>query len=121
MRGAAVVAGATAVTPLLGEVATARTGRGAQLGPIPPDIRPGGAYDRYIAKLAAEDKFSGVVLLSHRGRTVLSRSYGCGSGFGRWRNGGGPGARAGPRRCGPGARTGGRGWTMRPSRGWRPS
>ncbi|MFC5749914.1 hypothetical protein [Actinomadura rugatobispora] len=35
-----------------------------------------GANDRYIAKPAAEDKFSGVVLLSHRGRTVLSRSYG---------------------------------------------
>jgi CubicO group peptidase (beta-lactamase class C family) len=43
---------------------------------IPPDTRPGGAYDRYLAKLAAEGKFSGVVLLSHRGRTVLSRSYG---------------------------------------------
>ncbi|GGM06334.1 hypothetical protein GCM10010129_57550 [Streptomyces fumigatiscleroticus] len=43
---------------------------------IPPDTRPGGAYDRYVAKLAAEGKFSGVVLLSHRGRTVLSRSYG---------------------------------------------
>ncbi|MFF5715327.1 serine hydrolase domain-containing protein [Streptomyces buecherae] len=43
---------------------------------VPPDARPGGAYDRYVAKLAAEDKFSGVVLLSHRGRTVLSRSYG---------------------------------------------
>ncbi|WP_433509200.1 serine hydrolase domain-containing protein [Nonomuraea sp. CA-143628] len=43
---------------------------------IPPDTLPGGAYDRYVAKLAAEDKFSGVVQLSHRGRTVLSRSYG---------------------------------------------
>jgi CubicO group peptidase (beta-lactamase class C family) len=43
---------------------------------IPPDTRPGGAYDRYVAKLAAEGKFSGVVMLSHRGRTVLSRSYG---------------------------------------------
>jgi CubicO group peptidase (beta-lactamase class C family) len=43
---------------------------------IPPDALPGGAYDRYVAKLAAEGKFSGVVLLSHRGRTVLSRSYG---------------------------------------------
>jgi CubicO group peptidase (beta-lactamase class C family) len=43
---------------------------------IPPDTLPGGAYDRYIARLAAEGKFSGVVLLSHRGRTVLSRSYG---------------------------------------------
>jgi CubicO group peptidase (beta-lactamase class C family) len=43
---------------------------------IPPDTLPGGAYDRYVAKLAAEGRFSGVVLLSHRGRTVLSRSYG---------------------------------------------
>jgi CubicO group peptidase (beta-lactamase class C family) len=43
---------------------------------IPPDTLPGGAYDRYVAQLAAEGKFSGVVLLSHRGRTVLSRSYG---------------------------------------------
>ncbi|MDI2129099.1 serine hydrolase domain-containing protein [Yinghuangia seranimata] len=43
---------------------------------IPPDARPDGAYDRYVAKLAAEGKFSGVVLLSHQGRTVLSRSYG---------------------------------------------
>lgn len=45
-------------------------------GRIPPETRPGGAYDRYVARLAAEGKFSGVVLLSHRGRTVLSRSYG---------------------------------------------
>ncbi|MFF8380678.1 serine hydrolase domain-containing protein [Streptomyces sp. NPDC015661] len=43
---------------------------------VPPDTRPGGAYDRYVAKLAAEGRFSGVVLLSHQGRTVLSRSYG---------------------------------------------
>ncbi|MFG3558977.1 serine hydrolase domain-containing protein [Micromonospora sp. NPDC047557] len=48
----------------------------ARPGPIPPETRPGGAYDRYVARLAAEGKFSGVVLLSHRGRTVLSRSYG---------------------------------------------
>jgi CubicO group peptidase (beta-lactamase class C family) len=44
-------------------------------GRIPPDPRPGGAYDRHVAELAAEDRFSGVVLLSHRGRTVLSRSH----------------------------------------------
>ncbi|HEY2672539.1 MAG TPA: serine hydrolase domain-containing protein [Rugosimonospora sp.] len=43
---------------------------------IPPGTLPGGAYDRYVAELAAQGKFSGVVLLSHRGRTVLSRSYG---------------------------------------------
>jgi CubicO group peptidase (beta-lactamase class C family) len=45
-------------------------------GRIPRDTLPGGAYDRYVARLAAQGKFSGVVLLSHRGRTVLSRSYG---------------------------------------------
>jgi CubicO group peptidase (beta-lactamase class C family) len=43
---------------------------------IPRDTLPGGAYDRYVAQLAAQGRFSGVVLLSHRGRTVLSRSYG---------------------------------------------
>src|SRR4051794_30047032 len=43
---------------------------------IPPDTLPGGRYDRYIAQLAAQGRFSGVVLLAHRGRTVLSRSYG---------------------------------------------
>jgi CubicO group peptidase (beta-lactamase class C family) len=45
-------------------------------GGVPPDARPGGAFDRYVAELAAQDRFSGVVLLAHRGRTVLSRSYG---------------------------------------------
>jgi CubicO group peptidase (beta-lactamase class C family) len=45
-------------------------------GELPPDALPGGAYDRYVARLAARGEFSGVVLLSHRGRTVLSRSYG---------------------------------------------
>lgn len=56
----------------------AGTGNAALAGHdrIPPETRPGGAYDRYVAQLAAEGKFSGVVLLSHRGRTVLSRSYG---------------------------------------------
>jgi CubicO group peptidase (beta-lactamase class C family) len=61
-----------AATPAATPGATARSGHDR----IPPDTLPGGAYDRYIAKLAAQDKFSGVVLLSYRGRTVLSRSYG---------------------------------------------
>ncbi|WP_067465833.1 serine hydrolase domain-containing protein [Actinomadura macra] len=65
-----VAAGAPLVGARPGHAAPALT------GPIPPDTRPGGAYDRYVAKLAAEGRFSGVVLLSHRGRTVLSRSYG---------------------------------------------
>ncbi|MFE6867957.1 serine hydrolase domain-containing protein [Kitasatospora sp. NPDC057692] len=59
--------------------AGARPGRADQASTdsdIPPATRPGGAYDQYVARLAAEGKFSGVVLLSHRGRTVLSRGYG---------------------------------------------
>ncbi|MEI5102701.1 serine hydrolase domain-containing protein [Streptomyces sp. PmtG] len=67
-----VAAGAMPAAARAGRAEAARTDRDA----IPPDTRPGGAYDRYVAKLAAEGKFSGVVLLSHRGRTVLSRSYG---------------------------------------------
>jgi CubicO group peptidase (beta-lactamase class C family) len=66
--------GLAAAAPLV----NAQLGHAAPAGDdrIPPDARPGGAYDRFVAQLAAEDKFSGVVLLSHRGRTVLSRSYG---------------------------------------------
>jgi CubicO group peptidase (beta-lactamase class C family) len=66
-----VAAGASLVGAQFSHAAPAPTDRD-----IPPDCRPGGAYDRYVAELAAEGRFSGVVLLSHRGRTVLSRSYG---------------------------------------------
>jgi CubicO group peptidase (beta-lactamase class C family) len=44
--------------------------------PIPVDLKPGGALDRLAADLAAKDEFSGSLLLTHRGRTVLTRSYG---------------------------------------------
>lgn len=55
-------------TPLVG----ALPGRAA---PAPTDD-PIRAYEKYLAKLAADGKFSGVVLLVHRGGTVLSRGYG---------------------------------------------
>jgi hypothetical protein len=42
---------------------------------IPPDTRPGGAYDRYIAKLAAEDKFEGQWELSRGGVHPGSVTY----------------------------------------------
>ena len=45
-------------------------------GTIPPGLRPGGEFDRYVAQLAADDLFSGTVLLVHRDRTALARSYG---------------------------------------------
>ncbi|MQY11020.1 hypothetical protein SRB5_11340 [Streptomyces sp. RB5] len=72
--GGLAAAGAVAGTSLV----NARQGHADQTPTdrIPPDTLPGGAYDRYVAKLAAEGRFSGVVLLAHHGRTVLSRSYG---------------------------------------------
>jgi hypothetical protein len=45
-------------------------------GRVLPDLRPGGAFDRHLARLAAEDRYSGVVLLAHRGRPVLRRVHG---------------------------------------------
>jgi CubicO group peptidase (beta-lactamase class C family) len=72
---AGVVAGASVAGAQLGHAESAADSASTDSG-IPPGTLPGGAYDRYVAELAAEGKFSGVVLLSHRGRTVLSRSYG---------------------------------------------
>jgi CubicO group peptidase (beta-lactamase class C family) len=45
-------------------------------GAPPADLLPGGAYDRYLTAMAADDRFSGTVLLAHAGRPVLSRSFG---------------------------------------------
>ncbi|WTW99181.1 beta-lactamase family protein [Streptomycetaceae bacterium NBC_01309] len=42
----------------------------------PEDLSPGGAFDRFVAELAAQDRFSGTVLLAHRGKPVLTRTYG---------------------------------------------
>ncbi|GAA4484151.1 serine hydrolase domain-containing protein [Actinoallomurus oryzae] len=72
LAAAGVVAAAGA--PLVG--AQDGNADAATTDSLPPDTLPGGAYDQYVAKLAAEGKFSGVVLLSHQGKTVLSRSYG---------------------------------------------
>ncbi|MFF3501637.1 serine hydrolase domain-containing protein [Streptomyces sp. NPDC003247] len=45
-------------------------------GPLPAGLLPGGELDQYVADKAAADEFSGSLLLTHRGRTVLARSYG---------------------------------------------
>ncbi|MFJ4620266.1 serine hydrolase domain-containing protein [Streptomyces sp. NPDC088812] len=45
-------------------------------GPVPEGLLPGGELDRYVADKAAADEFSGSMLLTRRGRTVLARSYG---------------------------------------------
>ena len=73
--GGAAAAGVPLVSAGIGHAGWLPAGSSGRVR-IPPDTLPGGAYDRYVAKLAAAGRFSGVVLLSHRGRTVLSRSYG---------------------------------------------
>jgi CubicO group peptidase (beta-lactamase class C family) len=74
---AGVVAGVSLAGVRTGLAASAATGPGPSGDDrLPPGTLPGGAYDRYVAELAAEGKFSGVVLLSHQGQTVLSRGYG---------------------------------------------
>jgi CubicO group peptidase (beta-lactamase class C family) len=56
--------------------ATGGAAPGSDLGSIPADLLPGGTFDKFVAQLAAEDKFSGTVLLAHRDKPVLERSYG---------------------------------------------
>lgn len=67
-----MAAGAAATVPLLGAAVTAGAGGGDADSDIPPDTLPGGAYDKYVALLAAAGKFSGVVLLS----VILSNADG---------------------------------------------
>ncbi|MEU8364217.1 serine hydrolase domain-containing protein [Nonomuraea sp. NPDC048882] len=57
-------------------VAAANTSVPAQPGQVPPGLRPGGAFDRYVKELADKEEFSGTVLIAHRGRPVLARAYG---------------------------------------------
>ncbi|MFI9552901.1 serine hydrolase domain-containing protein [Nonomuraea endophytica] len=69
-----ILTGALAATALTaGSTSPAHAGQAA---PIPPQLRPGGEFDAYLARLAQADQFSGTVLLAHRSRRVLSRSYG---------------------------------------------
>ncbi|CAG7650348.1 serine hydrolase domain-containing protein [Actinacidiphila bryophytorum] len=69
--GAAATSGTTD-----GSARASGTGGLPASGQIPPGLRPGGEFDQLIAKLAADDTFSGTVLLVHRDRPVLARSYG---------------------------------------------
>ena len=60
--------------PATAQSATAQTGLPS--GRVPKGLRPGGELDQLIAKKAARDEFSGSVLITYRGRTVLARSHG---------------------------------------------
>jgi CubicO group peptidase (beta-lactamase class C family) len=61
---------------LVAAAGPAYAGDSSGSGQIPAELRPGGEFDQFVAQLAAEDKFSGTVLLMHRDCRVLSRSYG---------------------------------------------
>jgi CubicO group peptidase (beta-lactamase class C family) len=71
LLGATSVAAGTGLT-----VQTAAAQAGSPSARIPRGLQPGGELDRLIADVAARDVFSGSVLVTYRGRTVLSRSYG---------------------------------------------
>jgi CubicO group peptidase (beta-lactamase class C family) len=44
--------------------------------PPPETLRPGGTFDQQLAQLAAQDQFSGTVLLAYQGEPALARAYG---------------------------------------------
>ncbi|HCT77226.1 MAG TPA: serine hydrolase [Micromonosporaceae bacterium] len=73
MLGAAPLA-ASAV--LAGEVPAYAEANPPQFGRIPESLKPGGELDQFVAAQAAKDEFSGTVLLTYRGRPILSRSHG---------------------------------------------
>lgn len=64
----------TVLAPARAGAGPAASGNG--VGRVPDGLKPGGELDRLVADLTAKDQFSGTVLLTHRGRTVLDRSYG---------------------------------------------
>jgi len=73
MLGAAPLA--VAAVPLAHATATALPGTD-QRGHLPAALLPGGTYDQHLAALAAQDQFSGTVLLAHHDRPVLARAFG---------------------------------------------
>ncbi|HZR53667.1 MAG TPA: serine hydrolase domain-containing protein [Streptosporangiaceae bacterium] len=60
----------------LAQSAQAGTGHGGTPPGSPPsELLPGGAFDQYVSGLAAQDQFSGTVLLAWRGQPTLVRSF----------------------------------------------
>lgn len=69
-----VAVGTAAATGGSAVASTAGCGR----PPVPPPaaLQPGGTYDQQLARLAAQDQFSGTVLLAYQDQRVLARAYG---------------------------------------------
>ncbi|MBO0744250.1 MAG: beta-lactamase family protein [Candidatus Dormibacteraeota bacterium] len=67
-----VAAGAAALPQPAGASASSE---GGPASAPPPALRPGGAFDRYLSGLAAQDQFSGTVLLAWQGKPTLVRGF----------------------------------------------
>ncbi|MCF2527338.1 serine hydrolase domain-containing protein [Yinghuangia soli] len=84
MLGVSSVAAAAAGAAAAGGTAWADAAPGAEpeaaagsaSARVPKDLRPGGELDRVITEQEALDNFSGSLLITHHGRTVLARSCG---------------------------------------------
>jgi CubicO group peptidase (beta-lactamase class C family) len=76
LLGAVPVAAGGAWAASAGGWTAAADDASSAAGRVPQALRPGGEFDRMLADLAAQDTLSGTVLLKHRDRTVLSRSFG---------------------------------------------
>lgn len=74
LLGAAPLAAAGVVALPVSVDASPSSGTGSAGSP-PPALRSGGAFDRYVSGLAAQDQFSGTVLLAWRGKPTLVRSF----------------------------------------------
>jgi CubicO group peptidase (beta-lactamase class C family) len=76
LGAAAVIAGGAALAGPRFAGASGPTDSSDPLQPVPKDLRPGGEFDQFLRQQAEQDLFSGNVLLGHRGRPILARSYG---------------------------------------------
>src|SRR5262245_10189837 len=75
------VLGTLALTPFLTTAAAATTSTDGADGAdaadgFPKGLLPGGELDNLAAGMAQRDEFSGTLLLTRKGRPVLSRAYG---------------------------------------------
>ncbi|MFD2764558.1 serine hydrolase domain-containing protein [Micromonospora eburnea] len=78
LLGAAPIAvgGAWALSGSADTAAAAAAGSGSGASPVPAELRPGGQLDQLLAQMAAQDTFSGTVLIVDGQRRVVTRSYG---------------------------------------------
>jgi CubicO group peptidase (beta-lactamase class C family) len=76
LSGSAEATGANGAAGAAGANSAKRSSAGPAPSSVPVDLRPGGAFDQFLAQLAAQDHFSGTMLVAHGGRTVLARNFG---------------------------------------------